>query len=176
MPSRGAFPSEMDISECCCRCCCGHCETPGCRSRASRDTQHGSAHCMPQARIQHRITKELLLSDVSPEGCVCACVCVCARAGRGIPTAQSPEKSLRAAPGVLFVLILEGKLPPPTRTPRSRRFPPHAPRLRVRLSPRTAPGHHHPKTRIATAARSPPGGHSGSAAAPVRHGRSRPRT
>lgn len=80
MPSRGAFPSEMDISECCCRCCCGHCETPGCRSRASRDTQHGSAHCMPQARIQHRITKELLLSDVSPEGCVCACVCVCARA------------------------------------------------------------------------------------------------
>lgn len=107
---------------------------------------------------------------------VCVRVCVCARAGRGIPTAQSPEKSLRAAPGVLFVLILEGKLPPPTRTPRSRRFPPQAPRLRVRLSPRTAPGHHHPKTRIATAARSPPGGHSGSAAAPVRHGRSRPRT
>lgn len=103
-----------------------------------------------------------------------------ARAGRGIPTAQSPEKSLRAAPGVLFVLILEGKLPPPNRTPRSRRFPSHAPRFRVHRSPWATPGHHHPKTRIAIAARVTSGRtqrqRRGAGTAPVRHRRSCPHT
>lgn len=118
MPSPGAFPSDMDISECCCRCCCGHCETPGCRSRASRDTQHGSAYCMPQARIQHRITKELLLSDVSPEGCVCA-----RERGGGFPPHRAPRRVCAQPPGFSLSLFLKENFLLPTEPPVHAGFP-----------------------------------------------------
>lgn len=91
----------------------------GSQSRASIDTQYGSVYCMQSARIQHSITKELLLSDVSPE--VCACVCGEGDSHRAEPRAEFPC----SPPGLLFVLLIFpeenfplASSPPPQVSPR----------------------------------------------------------
>lgn len=90
----------------------------GSQSRASIDTQYGSVYCMQSARIQHSITKELLLSDVSPE--VCACVCGEGDSHRAEPRAEFPC----SPPGLFFVLLIfpEENFPLAS-SPPPRRFP-----------------------------------------------------